>query len=86
MQEPKDDASFRHITCESITIKNPSGRNEVEIAFNRIGGRVTLFNRLGIPVVELSIDEGGNGHAKIYFADGSLKGDLALSSGAHDHR
>lgn len=66
MSQPKDE-SFRHITCESLTIKNFAGGNKVEISTNHKGGYICVYNNLGQSVAYIGINVNtGDGLVETY--------------------
>ena len=65
MPQPKDEV-FRTVTCEKLIVKQFAGRNKVEISSDSKSGYIAVYNHLGHIVVEIGIDQHGNGRVLEY--------------------
>ena len=63
MQQPQD-AHLKHITCEKLTIKRPSGLSKIELSVDHIGAYIQVYNHSGHLAIALSLDNDGTGHVE----------------------
>ena len=70
--EPKDE-TFRHITCEHLTIVHPINRSKIDVSVDRLGAYIDVYNKHGHPVIKLSIKDDGAGSIQLVDAHGQIK-------------
>ena len=80
MQQPQDE-HFKHITCEKLTIKRPSGLSKIELSVDSTGAYIDVYNRNGKPAIKLSLDNDGTGHVET-FIDTTLTTGTLISKGS----
>ena len=75
MQLPQD-AHFKHITCEKLTIERPAGLSKIELSVDNTGAYIDVYNRNGQPAIKLSLDNDGTGHVETFVDTTLVTGNL----------
>ena len=75
MSETPKDETFRHITCEKLTVKRPGRQSRVEVSINNVGAYIAVYGRSATnPLIQLYIEETGigvqEGTIQTYVSDG----------------
>ena len=75
MLEQPEDKTFRHITCEKLTVKRPGRLSKVEVAIDHAGAYIAVYGRSTTkPVIQLYIEETGigrqEGQIQTFISDG----------------
>lgn len=53
MSETPKDETFRHITCEKLTVKRPGRVSKIEVSVDTKGAYIDIYGRSNKPLIKL---------------------------------